>query len=578
LTLAENGFKYIYISLNGCNEFKLISSKITYRLLLGVDTKDADTDLFDNILTIVAELSKTNTPINLVFEVFDKFKGKISKPITKKSPDIELEKTVIIFDDLERVSDDNIRNDIIGLIYENYTKKGYKTIIVGDETNIKDGKYHTVKEKVIRRTISYEPDRKMQLNSFICNEQYNPKTKVYLDKNKELFIQYFIDLQITNLRTVSFAIDNFVCVFEKINEDMQERFGKYLFKNILILTNEYKTGNITIDNLADKKELNQIENYYYTKEINRRMGEEPKKTYIDDFHDKYIAKPKFSDFTLINEIFDFIITGYLDEQKLESEIKAKFYNKFIEESEKTYKLLLQGWGDLEEDELKNELDNLIRYLSEGKYRIAKLPYLYTFLKYIQENKFLAEWQCDIEKIINDSFDIVSQNSDMIPDNADLIGYHNKYDESIPNNQFYDDLINRIKELSKNKKASKDNYNVENTFQAILTGDNAYYDLLFNNHTIFRDIVNAEYEKHFFKISNAGIRIFQDYISSRILRISGIGEVAYDEKLALEVIINYIEQNLEAYSQELDHFRIVRLKQLIAYMKEAVKHLENTRRR
>jgi len=574
---VDNNLKYIYISLNGCDNFKIISSKITYRLLLKTYTKDMDTDLMDNILSIGSELSKTHTAIDIAFEVLDKFKGVIGKSIIKKISDINPEKTVIIFDDLERISDENIRNNIIGLIYENYTKKGYKTIIVGDETNIKEGKYHTIKEKTIRRTISYEPDRKMQLNSFICNEQYNYKTKAYLDKNKELFIQYFIDLQITNLRTVSFVIDNFIYVFERINEDIQERFGVYLFKNILILTNEYKIGNITIDNLTDKKELNQLVNYYYTNEIYRQRGEKPERTYLNDFHDKYITNPRFSDFTLINEIFDFIITGYLDEKKLESEIKAKFYDEFMEESEKTYKLLIHNWGDLEEDEIKNGLDNLVKYLSEGKYRIARLPYLYTFLKYIQENKFLIGWQCDIEKIINDSFDIVSQKSDMIPDNTDLIEYHNKYDENIPNDQFYNDLINRIKILSNNKKAINNKCKIENIFQAVLSDDKIYYDILFNNHAIFRDIVNAEYENYFFRLNNAGIGIFQEYIISRILRISNIGEVSYDEKTALEVIINYIEHNLDAYSQKQNNFRIVRLKQLIADMKKAVKHLENTHR-
>jgi len=572
----ENKLKYIYISLNGCNNFKIIISKITYRLLFDINTIDVDSDLIDNVIAIGAELSNSNTKINMAFSVINKIKDIIAKPITDKLlSDIKPEKNVIIFDDLERVSDDNIRNDIIGLIYENYTKKGYKTIIVGDETSIKNEKYHKIKEKVIRRTISYEPDRKMQLNSFICNEHYNPEIKVYLDENKEIFIKHLIDLKITNLRTVSFVIDNFVYVFERISEDIQKKFGKYLFKNILILTNEYKTGNITIDNLTDKKELNHLASYHYTNAIYRQRGENQERTYINDFYDKYIANPNFSDFTLINEIFDFIITGYFNEEKLENEIKTKFYNEFIEESQKTYELLIYGWGDIEEDEFKNKLDNLIKYLLEGKYHIAKLPYLYTFLKYIQENKYLINWKYDIEKIINDSFDIVSLKSDMIPDNADLIEYHNKYDENIPNDQFYNDLINKIKKLTNKKNYQSKKNNMENTFQAIFSDNNAYYNFLYDNHTIFRDIVNAEYEKYFFKLNNAGIGIFQKYISSRILRISNIGEMAYEEKSALEEIINYIEQNLETYSQELDNFRIVRLKQLIRDMKKAVEHLENT---
>jgi len=180
-----------------------------------------------------------------------------------------------------------------------------------------------------------------------------------------------------------------------------------------------------------------------------------------------------------------------------------------------------------------------------------------------------------KKIINDSFDIVSQKSDMIPDDTDLIENHNKYDENIPNDQFYDDLINRIKELSKNKKLSNDKRNIEKILQGILSNDRTYYDFLFNNYNMFQSIVSTENEKIFFELNNAGIGIFQDYINDRFFRMSKIGKVAYGEKKALEVIINHIEQNLGAHSQKQKNLRIVRLKHLMEDMRKTVVHLENT---
>jgi hypothetical protein len=319
-------------------------------------------------------LSELYAFTNVVYKNLNKIKSIIIKPIEGKI--VNPNKIAIIFDDIERISNNILHSDILGMIYENYTKKGYKTILVGDETNIQDQKYKIIKEKIIRRTISYEPDRKVQLENFIDNQFSYKKYKTYFDKNKEKFIGYFIELQITNLRTISFIIDNFIHIIENIEEDMRDRFGDYLFKNILILTNEYKLGNITIDNLENKRELMNLTNIYFMDEIAKRNGEKRERTYLDDFHDKYIAVQNFSDFQLIAELFDFILTGYLDADKLDKEIKSLFCDEFIEESEKTYNILVRNWIYLEEEEMKIEIENILNFLCEGKYHIARLPYIY----------------------------------------------------------------------------------------------------------------------------------------------------------------------------------------------------------
>jgi hypothetical protein len=576
--IINKKFKYIYISLNGYENFKIISTKIAYHLFFNNDKLNIDDDLFENLLGLGSELSKLNTSANGFYKTFDKVKNIIVKSIEGKVvSNIKPNRIVIIFDDVERISNDSLRNDAIGLIYENYTKKGYKTILVGDETNITDKKYHTIKEKVIRRTISYEPDRMIQLEDFINNQFHGSEHKPYLINNKERIIGYFIELQITNLRTISFIIDNFIYILENIDDDIQNRFGDYILKNIMILTNEYKLGNITIDNLKDKKELMHLPNTYFMNSISNRNGEEVKRTYLDDFHDKYIAIQTFSDFQLIPELFDFILTGYLDANKLDKEIKSLFYDEFMDDSEKTFNVLTREWGDLEEKEIANEVDKMIHFLEEGKYHTAKLPYIYTYLKFIQENKFLSNWSHNIEKTLCRALLKATKNLDMIPDEANLIGYHNKFDENRPNDEFYNELIEKIKTLSGQKKLTKKKDKITTIFKAIINNDKSYYDYLHDNYSLFQDIIETESEESFFGLTNCAIGILQSHIYSKILRISNAGDSFYDEKKALEKIINHVEKSINDHYHKLDNFRIIRLKQLIDSMKQAVDHLEKTHR-
>jgi hypothetical protein len=574
--IIEKEFKYIYISLNGYENFKIISSKITYRLFFNNDKLNIDDDLFENLIGLGSELSKANTYANVFYKIFGKIKNIIIKPIEGKViSNIKPNKIVIIFDDVERIANDSLRNDVIGLIYENYTKKGYKTILVGDETNITDKKYHIIKEKVIRRTISYEPDRIIQLEDFINNQFHGSKHKLYLTNNKERIIGYFIELKITNLRTISFIIDNFLYIYENIDGDMQNRFGDYIFKNIMILTNEYKLGNITIDNLEDKKELMHLTNTYFMNSISNRNGEEVKRTYLDDFHDQYIAIQTFSDFRLIPELFDFILTGYLDANKLDKEIKSLFYDEFMEDFEKTFNVLIREWGDLEEKEMAHEVGKMIHFLEEGKYHTARLPYIYTYLKFIQENEFLSNWSCNIEETLRCALLNSAKDPEMIPDEANLIGYRNKFDENRKNDEFYNELIEKIKILSSQKKLEKKKGGMIAIFEAIINNDKSYHDYLRDNYSLFQDIVETESEEYFFGLTNHGIGILQSHIHNKILRISNVGDSYYAEKKALEKIIDYMEQNINDHYHKLDNFRIIRLKQLTNDMKRAVDHLEKT---
>jgi hypothetical protein len=572
--IEEKKMQYIYTSLNGCDNFLKIINKITLRLLFKNKYTSIDDDLLDNLYFLGSGLSEIHPVTKAIYKIFNNLKNKYTKSVVENiNSEINPSKIVIIFDDIERISNNITINDIIGLIYENYSKKGYKTIIVGDETNINDDKYKKIKEKVIRRTISYEPEKKMQIDSFINNQYNNSKYKDYLDKNKDKLLTYIVISDVINLRTISFIIDNFIFVFDKLNNEMKIKFGDFIFKNILLLTNEYKIGNLT--EINNRCELTNYPNVYYMNDALRKRGSEIKRTYLDDFHDKYLTKPIFSDFRLINELLNFILTGYLDIGRLEKEIKFLFYDEFIPESEKIFTVLTHNLANIEEEELIINFDKFIFYLEKGEYNIYRLPYIYTLLNFIEKKNFIGDWHYDIERTINVSFQEAIKNPSMIFDEIDHFTLRQKYSEIELNEDYYNKLFENIEKETSNKNVESKKDRIEDLFQLIISNDHAFYERLYSNTKFFQDIVETESEHLFFNLPNIGISVIISYLSNNINKILNAGVVSYNEKPALERIIGFMESNIESYYKKLNHLRIVHLKELIDVMKNAVDHLEKT---
>jgi hypothetical protein len=575
--VEKKKMQYIYTSLNGCDNFIKIIKKVTLRLLFKNKYTFIDDDLIDNLYDLGAGLSEFHSVTKIIYEIFGNFKNKFSETLIKGiSSEINPSKIVIIFDDIERISNNAAINDFIGLIYESYSKKGYKTIIVGDETNINNDKdkYDKVKEKVIRRTISYEPEKKQQIESFIDHQFNDSIFKEYLDKNKDKLITYIIMSGEINLRTISFVLDNFLFVFDKLNDKMKIRFGDFIFKNILLLTSEYKNGYLS--DMKNEKELMKYPKVYYMNLALRKRGSKIERTYLDDFYDRYLNIPIFNDFKFIKDLYNFILTGYLDITKLEKEIKSQFYDEFIPESEKAMNFLTYNLVDLEEEELLNGLEKLIGHLGKGEYGIYRLPYIYTFLNFIKKRNFVADWHYDIEKIISVSFQEAVKNSSMVYEEVDLFTLQQRYSEIELNEDYFNKLLEDIKKETSNKKSESKKARIDKIFQLITSNDYTFYEQFYSNNKIFQDIVETKSEYLFFSLSNRGISIIISYLNNNIMRISNAGVSSYNEKPALEKIIDYMEANIDSFSKEFNHLRNVHLKELIDSMKNAVEHLEKTR--
>ena len=301
--IKKSGNKVLIISLNGLSKIEDLNSKIFYSCLFdGNKTKNKTAEEAPNL---ISDICTEILPSIKKLGPFAKMPGLISKYATNR---INFSSYVLLFDDLERLSADIKISSVFGFIFDNFTSKGIKTIFVSNETEINDIDYPKRKEKIIRRTISYTPDFSKQLELFF-KSKFKNKNEIF-NAHKDFFISRLQKKEIRNLRTIAFIFDNFFEVLDSIqNSKLQEEAFEMLFINILLLTDEYKKGNITKEDLKDYKQLNDISMAFFT------STKEGKETYASNFYNTY-NKASGLEYIFIKPIFDFIITGCLDKNEL----------------------------------------------------------------------------------------------------------------------------------------------------------------------------------------------------------------------------------------------------------------------
>ncbi|WFM79939.1 P-loop NTPase fold protein [Streptococcus pluranimalium] len=169
-------------------------------------------------------------------------------------------KIVIVIDDLERISTNIHIEDILGFILNDLLEElSVKVIIVSNSSEISGNKYKKIKEKVIGRTVnfSYNGEDLREIVRYRAREGFIPNN---IDWIFDIFITFFSNISEVNIRTIFSIIDNFEFISGKLNieigrlsSEKQEQIQKSLFLNVFVITNEYKLGKISLDNVADLK-------------------------------------------------------------------------------------------------------------------------------------------------------------------------------------------------------------------------------------------------------------------------------------------------------------------------------------
>lgn len=305
-------------------------------------------------------------------------------------PEIDNKRIVLIFDDLER---SNIStSDLLGCINDYCENLHISTIIVANEDKISNGrndkiKYNEIKEKIVQRTINYNPDYSFVISNIIDEyviDDETSKYKEFLINNKEnlsiLFSHNIIDetkfsnisngfyglsneeqkeisvyksniLPIIknkphNIRSFKYAIQDFKRIFLLLEEKGIVNKEKYIFSFISYVLC-YRNRDI----------YNCVNNKYVTFESIVNI------MYPMFFNSRYIS----------NGITEWIKTGEWDDETINSELDYFIQRDTAitpEEKVRSNRLL-----DLEEDDIEKGFPKVIEEAYNGELDLNEYVYL-----------------------------------------------------------------------------------------------------------------------------------------------------------------------------------------------------------
>jgi hypothetical protein len=399
-TIKALNLKPIYFSLNGISDinnlkYEFYTSFIPYlskdetnklKRIVGNSIK-----LTSNTLTALSSYFLKTKPKDIFFGINLNF--------------VNFSNYVVCFDDYERC---NIsQKELLGFINSNVEHNKLKTIIFSNEIEILDLKtFKAQREKLIGRVFEYSPDISEVLDSII--ENYKDKNEIYeiLKKNKDYIKLLLDENKIENLRTVIFIIDCLNHIFNEIEDsDKTENVEKEIILFTFLISAEFKNGNLVSNDYKDFKELDIIDRNFqiryslFMKEVNKELGlneekeDENEKTKINynvAFCTKYLEK-HISNYLFFKSIYPFILSGYIDKELLNQEVKKLIEKKSITVPEKDLayeKICNYRFREMEQDEFEKRFNIVYENAKQGNYSIYHFHTMNKFFMFFVEKNLI----------------------------------------------------------------------------------------------------------------------------------------------------------------------------------------------
>ncbi|MFW6015349.1 MAG: P-loop NTPase fold protein [bacterium] len=586
--------KSVYISLNGINDISEIGKKIfidSNNITSGFNSKQLE---FSNILydIIKNKIGYEGNQINL--ENF-----------------IDLNKTVLCFDDLERC---NIPiEEVLGYINNFVEHDGVKTIIIGHEKEIKNiflkknvelkfisalslsnngnesspdisevkntitniyddySYYDKIKEKLIGITISFNPTNEYLeevLNNIL--ENFNDKNyQSFINKNKDMVLDIFIEGE-KNIRTLKYGLNRYYTIYTMLRGLDKTKANKYFIpflKYMLSISFEFKSNNISADIL---KSFN-VENYTIvgifnsSQSINRNKESDK---HLQDFFNKYYNGSTI-DFISCEILVEYITTGYLDKIGF-----IEFMCQEFKEKEPASLDKLFNYWKLEDEEYEEVLDDVIKKITSGYYDLMAYPrifaQLYRLFKYNLIENDLTELKEIFIKGINKAQNTSTYKEQLLDD----VGVN---EESMP--EEFEDIKEIVLRKNYQLKFIADKQNIKHLLELMKKDQKKFIVLL-------KDYYDKDIKFTFFSQVDEDefVDSLLDLRNEYILELSNIVKYGYrfiiserDYSLDYQAL-NNIFKKVKTYIEEYDGYtiKIYMLKGLVEVIEDILKRIDNNK--
>lgn len=567
---SEDRLKLCYISLNGFSSVEQIEEAVFLAMT------DAKNKLAVQGLKL---LSRYGSGLAGFFGNFDQIINNASKDISNKiiSNDIEnFSNIVLCFDDLERIDDSLSIKQVFGYINTNYIEhNNIKVIFVSNDEDIFDEQnYKQIREKIIGKTLNFSQSESNIIENIVNNTFKGNKNFVnYFETEKENIINAVsIIFEELNLRTLRFAIDLFVILQKEIytvckDERDCHELSNTLFLNVLIVSNEYKSG--AIEKVEQLSFVHGSYHFFYFSANRDSENEYPQK-----FLRKYHRVNKFIDRNIhyFPSVSNFVINGYINKQEFQKEINSFVTRKENEKSKNTSLKdpleILNDFRIFNDKEVKDAQEVILNRIEVGGFSAEEYPRIYNmFLMFKNINLILTE-KNDIYNLFTTGFSIAlnqwTPNQSLDFWDIDMKNIDKKCEHMI------EQLKGKEKQINYRKRKEK----VKIWLDALVEDsvEPAAYKDIEHEKDFFEIFVDLGIVENYIKKSNPFIVRMIQFLHHKYLRIINSHEFHSHEIPYIDELIRKIDQYFVNCNEEkVKAYNIIRFREQLEKVKDHIKN-------
>ncbi|OXB07737.1 P-loop NTPase fold protein [Flavobacterium pectinovorum] len=564
----QNDYKTIYVSLNGINKIETLDHQLFIKLLPFISNQE--NKIIRNATAFFGNVFNKLSSHYLKSSLSEVFKG-------VSIDTFNFSKYIICFDDLERCQIPV--KEVLGFINNLVEHKNLKTIILAHEPEIIKGDgYERIKEKIIGRDLKFELDIASTLPNLFAKYQDNTAFYDFLSGQTAVITDILIEYKQDNLRIISFYLDT----LSKIYPGLKNADPKYIQEIILfsaVIAIEYKKGGLPSSDYSDFKDLDIIDEHYYSIHIantSRKSGKEDSdrvKKYAEVFYERYLEK-NVKTYFFYPSIYSYVLSGYFDKTQFEDELKRRYPEIIPKETQAFRALLNYKFRELSDEDFKTLTKNVLQYAEEGKYFIYDYVQIANFFYYFINNKLISESKEEIDDVIKKGLDLAKKQKAI---NSKILDNLLHFADENPDVTVIKKLVKEIHyEIKKEEYVANGNELIE----CLVNKDELELSAIFKKHELSKEFFQYADDKLLFeallKIPNKQLFNFTELLQSRYTS-SNIGEFLFEDAEFLSKLnvslSTYLDEN-----ENIEQPRKYLLSSLETGLIVIIDHLNNTRKK
>ncbi|WP_235299789.1 P-loop NTPase fold protein [Portibacter marinus] len=495
------------------------------------------------------------------------------------------ESTIVVFDDLERISSNYNYKDLLGYINREFIEThNFRVILIGDFTQIKSSEFSLIKEKYIRWTVDYTLDLSQALlDLFSIFDPSNKDYYTHLLEHKEFLLSICETLEIYNLRTIKFFLEVYEMICENIDKKDYSIIIRHIIYSTLVYVVEFREGSFDyMRSLLDlpiviSQEDKRANGIVYTPLNNTKSFEEERLESNDELRKLHERFGRYTYNTIVavydngtkykyfESILELVRTGKLDEQKLIAELDAhKKQTKPILKFESNPTIdSLALFRSLKENELDQKIEELVESIRNGNLELEEFVRAINLLIYLNSEQLYSSPKKDLIEIIKEGIHKINiENSEV------NFGRYSHFEMKELKN-FDNSIYENINELI----VQKNKFHIEQEALKILQNweyeddkSNAFYEIInkLPGEVIADKLITLIKDRIF--IEALAREVFSTY------RAVNAGEHHIEEVPKLEIISSRLKTQIDKGLDKIDRYI---LNQLIKQLDSSIAHLHKT---